>query len=87
MSRLKSIDDFYTRLINIDDVTFISAIGTGGVFRLLPNSTWDNMQAFWGVLIIYMAVFSVVHFVKSKIRQRKESRYFTVKRMGQKDAC
>ena len=87
MSNLKSLDDIYTRLVTIDDETFISVIGTGIIFKILPKSTWSNMQAFFGVLVIYIAVWSSVHFIKAKIKQRKESRYFTVNRMERKNAC
>lgn len=86
MSKFKSMEDIYTQITKIDDVSFISVIGTGIIFKILPDTSWDNMQAFLGVVAIYMAVFSCVYFAKFKIRQRRESHYHTV-RMRKEDAC
>ena len=79
MRDLKSMEDIGERLMSNDE-SLISAIVTGIAFRLLPNTEWNNMQAFWGVLTIYIAAFSCVHFIKAKIRQHKDNRYITLER-------
>ena len=86
MSDLKSMEDIYGRLL-ANDEPYISAAATGIIFKILPNATWNNMQAFWGVLVIYLAVFSCVYFIKRKVKQHKDKRHYTVIRMERKDAC
>ena len=76
--------DVYEILIENDEL-YISALATGIIFRILPETEWSNMQAFWAVLVIYAATFSCVSFIKAKIKQHKANRYFTVKRMDQEN--
>lgn len=84
MSDLKSMEDIYGRIL-ADDEPYIAAIATGIIFRILPNTTWNNMQAFWGVLVIYASVYSCVFAIKKKIKQHKKTRYTTVKMWERKN--
>lgn len=86
MSNVNSTEDIYEILLGNEEA-YISAAVTGILFRVLPNTTWDNMQAFFGVLVIYVAVYSGVHFIRAKIKRYKESRYVTLPRRERRDAC
>lgn len=77
--------DLFERLLN-DDESVVSLIVTGVLFKILPDAEWNNIQAFLGVLTVYMAVFSVIHYSLEKYFQYREKKNFT-ERTGREDAC
>ena len=70
-----------------DDETSVSVVMTGVVYMMLPELECTNLENFFIFILVYIAVFTAVHYIMDRIEKRKSSRYITVPKRGEQDVC